>query len=577
MCTFAAVGTPTKIHTFISLLADFGIYHAVICPGSRSAPVTLALARDKRFSLTRIVDERSAGYFALGQARQQNAPVAVICTSGTAVLNLYPAICEAYYQGIPIIAITADRPEEMIGIQENQAIRQIGVFDTYIPTYHFDGDIPLDDPTDLRSFAENIAGILQSNLEYPRKPVHFNFSLREPLYRDFLSDFTSSISQHIPFSVSKVRQALREKYQVITAEDATYLLHALANASRPMLLISGHPAENTRSLSFEHLPIPVCTDITDNAVSAGTIPHLNEMVLSTSCPQPPDLLLTYGGPILSKAFRKYVREAPGMIHIHISPDPPSAEKGFDTFGKLSRSSRSDLEGLVAMLNNAVFLPETTLYKHRWEQAAVHIHQAWQDIDLMPWCDLVAYHRIFKKLSLKSGYQLMLGNSSVIRYASIFIHLLEKQKPEVFANRGTSGIDGINSTAAGIASDYSDITLVLNGELAFLYDVNGLWQQNLPSGLRFIVFNNGGGNIFGMIDGVEKIPEIPFYFEMRDTSELFHISQHFGLSYFRAGNQQELEKGLDDLWQSEKPAMLEIVTEADINQSCYKKFYSSIKS
>lgn len=577
MYTFAVVDTPAKIHTFISLLADFGVRHAVICPGSRSAPITLALARDKRFLLTRMVDERSAGYFALGQARQQNMPVAVVCTSGTAVLNLYPAICEAYYQGIPIIAITADRPEEMIGIQENQAIRQIGVFDTYIPTYHFDGDALLEDDTAIRTFGENVADVLQSHLEYPQRPAHFNFALREPLYREFPTGFTTAVSESIPFSVSKIREMPRNTYREMAAEDATFLLHALATAVRPMLLISEHPSENAGSFAFEKLPIPVCTDITDNSGSTGTIPHLNEMVVSSSCPPPPDLLLTYGGPLLSKAFRKYAREAQNLVHIHISPDQASSERGFDTFGKLTRSIRSDLDGLATVLNNAVFLPESHLYKKEWEQAADNIRQSWKEIDAMPWCDLVAYRQIFEKLSRLPGYQLMTGNSSVIRYASLFIHLLEKQKPKIFANRGTSGIDGINSTAAGIASGYDAITLVLNGELAFLYDINGLWQSNLSPGLRFIVFNNGGGNIFGMIDGVEKIPEIPYYFEIRDTSELFHITQHFGMSYFRATNQQELEKGLENLWQAGKPAVLEIVTEADINQSCYKKFYSSVKS
>jgi 2-succinyl-5-enolpyruvyl-6-hydroxy-3-cyclohexene-1-carboxylate synthase len=540
-----------------------GVRYVVISPGSRNAPLIISFPKSKKFTCLTIVDERSAAYFALGLARKERRPVALVCTSGTAVLNYAPAISEAYYQQIPLIAITADRPPEYIDQADGQTIRQKGIFSNFtryechLPAGDLsEGDRCLVDRS-LNEAFRNALGVIKG-------PVHINVPFREPLYETV---DTKQLPQPVIVSVPKENYVNEPVVDELFGEISLYqkillIVGAVLPCSELTRLVADFAAKGivvvTENLS--NLPVPDAFGNTDRIIEGFD----NENDLR------PDLLITLDFPVLSKKLKQRIRRNRPGAHWHFS----SQNVLVDTYQCLTRQIAGDAVGTLLQLNDRI-TPIGSGYIEAWQKADFKTRIKHNDyLDGLTWCDLKVFEQISQKIP--GGQEVHLANSTPVRYAQLFQW---DRSLTFFANRGTSGIDGCVSTAAGSAISGDRPVTLISGDLAFFYDSNGLWHRYLQDAFRVIVINNGGGGIFRFIPGSSETEELESFFEARNNDyQCCSIAETFGLLYFSAHNNQELKQVLDHFWEDKgKPALLEIFTSERENGEILRDYFRQLKT
>ena len=545
----------------LRILAAHGCQDWVIAPGSRSAPLVLALARMSGARCHMAGDERAAGYRALGMAAATGRPVGVVVTSGTAVLNLAPAVAEAQLTEIPLFLLTADRPPESIGQQDGQAVVQPGAFGAnakggfQLPTNPTQ-------PDELRHFYRlaNEAALLATT--YPKGPVQINVPFREPFYPkpgetyDFERPLPIwSFTQAPPLPVRGQLVELLQAWQaasrrLIVAGTAPYdadLRNALTALLyyAPDVALAADPTSNLADLADYN--ITLATDF------AGVKPDSHPDLV-------PDLVLHLGGPVTSRALRRFLRSCGTRVwrvqpYAHPAPDP---------FYGLERVVVAEAAPFLTKLGEHTFFEQAQTddtkpaYAEAWRKAAAPIQQriaqslTQTDTDGNPNEAAIALSVL---QSAPEQAVVHLGNSMPVRWAQWLWKPGAHQR--VWANRGASGIDGCTSTAVGYARHTEHPVLLLTGETAFLYDRNGLWTgEPLPANLKIVVINNGGGVIFRLIDGPAALPERDRFFENRHTLTSESAARDFGLAY-HACRSVTPELLQEKLWGIEGPAMLEV--------------------
>jgi 2-succinyl-5-enolpyruvyl-6-hydroxy-3-cyclohexene-1-carboxylate synthase len=555
------ISNKTGVQHLAAILQKKGLKYLVISPGSRNAPLIntfLALPDVKCLS---IVDERSAAFFALGLAQKSGELVAMTCTSGTAALNYAPAIAEAYYQKIPLIVLTADRPVEWIDQGDGQTINQKNIYKNYIRK-------SIELPQNIKNADElwyNMRLINQAtNLAfYPNPgPVHINLPYSEPLYEE--------VGLELP-EASIIEDCIPEN-SISTNQKQVFA--NLLNQSQSVMILAGQAIKNEKldeALSklsvFDQWILLSETNANikaDDAVQCidrvlATIPKGKEKDFA------PEVLLTIGGAIVSKKIKAFLRLHRPKFHFHIylASDHP------DTYQCLSNSVYLGAADFFQQIQPLLQNRESN-FKNLWVQyknLASTGHQ--QFLKDCAFCDLKAFSRIFELLPKKTD--LHLANSTPVRYGQLFRH---KAGLNHYANRGTSGIDGCISTAAGSAFIGPNLSVVISGDLSFFYDSNALWNNYLSKNLRIIVINNGGGNIFRIIDGPSKTDHLETFFEARHQQKAEGLALAFGLEYFSAENEVELEAMLPKFFSAElqKTALLEIFTNGKRSAQILKDYF-----
>ena len=446
-----------------------GIEDIIISPGSRNAPLVIeSLARG--FSPRVIVDERVAGFTALGIAQQTRKPAVLICTSGTAVLNYHPAVAEAFYARIPLIVVSADRPPYRIDKGEGQTIRQDGVLKNHT---HLSVTLPFDGETD--TISKHILEAIHTAF-IKKGPVHINIPFEEPLYeyRDEVSEIQQSIQTETPvIPVSADMLDMAEKIW--------------KTAKRKLIIVSQlYPGEMLekqleRLAAFDDTVI--LTENISNVKSEKFLEHIDRLVFpfddKTFKPFAPDLVITVGNNIISKKIKFLIRaNKPQYGHWHIG----QAAVTPDTFDVLSMHFDTDPQMFLSQLLFRIydFDPHST-YKPDWKALADERKEKHSNfLSNIPFGDFKFYDLLSK--TLLPPYQLQWGNSTVVRYAQLVPF---ERGIRHFSNRGTSGIDGSLSTAIGAALRSDEPVLAVTGDLAFHYDGNAFWQ-NFPDNLKIIV-------------------------------------------------------------------------------------------
>ncbi|MBC2840711.1 2-succinyl-5-enolpyruvyl-6-hydroxy-3-cyclohexene-1-carboxylic-acid synthase [Robiginitalea sp. SC105] len=565
-------------HTLVTYCKAWGIRQVVLSPGSRNAPLVLGFTSDPFFECFSVVDERSAAFFALGLSQQSGIPTALVCTSGSAMLNYYPAVAEAYYSRVPLLVLSADRPAYKIDIGDGQTIRQEGVYDKHIgfqasllqDVTHATGRIrwmngtaPGSEEALTRMQAgiqrEN-EGMIQTALSLALEehlPVHLNIPLEEPLYG------TRSYPP-LPLEPRKL-----PKNRNVEPEGEGLLTDWQA-LGRKMVLVGSLPPGGLSPEVQQQLAsdpsILVFTETTSNLHHKDFFPSIDSILApieqsdnaaASFAALRPDLLLTIGGMVVSKKIKQFLRTYPPARHWHLGP-----YNAYDTFFALTGHIRSDADGFLAS-----FLGRTgnSAAKVTYRQPWARIRESYEKrrgtyLDQIPYCDFAAFGRILA--DIPPGYQVQLANSSTVRYAQLFD--MAPENP-VFCNRGTSGIEGSTSTAIGAAHNYTGPTLLLSGDLSFLYDVNGLWNNSLRNDFRVIVINNGGGGIFRILPGKEDSPAFASFFETVHHRQIAPICDAYGLDHLQAENRAELSAALSEFWKpSERPRLLEVSTPREVN-------------
>lgn len=556
-------------HLHVQFIVDYlhkrNIHHVVVCPGSRSAPFIVALNDYAAIKKYVIVDERSAAYFALGMAQQLRKPVVVICTSGTAVLNLAPALCEAYYQNLPLIAITADRPEELLNTGENQTINQQNVFENFIGmSIHFR---PMKSANDFNQFLPLMDSCISSQNGQSGFPSHWNVEIAEPLY--------DVAGEELPFyELEELNNNtlfdLDDDYNVIMNEwpksRKIMLICGFAEFSpKELLLLKDLTKQQNIVLISEHASnIPFHQKAPWNTDAMIALMASDEERNYT-----PDLVVTFGRNILSKKLKQFLRKNKPKHHVHLSPHYDSWNQFL--MHKNHHNCHKSYENFFSQLPFS-FQADAN-FKIRWGNLRLKAEQLTQQfIELAAFSDLKVYETIFAHLPVSTNLQL--GNSTPVRYAQFFP--LPKNT-KVNANRGTSGIDGCLSTAAGAAWVNKRLTVAILGDISFFYDSNALWNNCLSPNLRVIVINNGGGNIFRLIDGPDTVKGFENYFETQHQLSAKHLAEMFGLHYYICKTQKQLEDALPDFFQpKKKAAILEVKTNNETSAAVYKQYFSFLK-
>lgn len=548
--------------TVTQLCLAKGINHIVISPGSRNAPLTIGFTEISEFTNYSIVDERCAAFFAMGIAQQLKKPVALVCTSGSALLNYYPAIAEAFYSDIPLVVLSADRPASHIEIGDGQTILQENVFANHIL---YSANCKEGEAHQAFNEAE-INSALNSAL-IKNGPVHINLPFSEPLY-NIVQESTVKVNNIVPQETKLLKgDALRTSMKPFLD---------LWNGSKRKLLLIGVLAPNSieqRILDIlaEDPSVIVLSETTSNIHHESFFPAIDQLIAPLNTEEftdlQPDVLLTFGGMVISKKIKAFLRTHPPKIHWHVDP-----KKAYDSYFVLNQHIQGTANGfLMALVEKSVVV--SSGYHDQWQEVRRHRlenHKAY--LNQVEFSDFKVLSEVFS--ALPGHIQLQLSNSATIRYAQLFdIH----KSIEVFCNRGTSGIDGSMSTAIGAAVGLEKPTVFITGDLSFFYDSNALWNNYIPSNFKVIVINNGGGGIFRILKGAKEANHFDTYFETKHTLTSQHVSEMHGLEYTAVTDESMLGTTLDVFFnESNGPKLLEIFTPSSLNDTVLLAYFDFIK-
>ncbi|MBK8499098.1 MAG: 2-succinyl-5-enolpyruvyl-6-hydroxy-3-cyclohexene-1-carboxylic-acid synthase [Flavobacteriales bacterium] len=546
------------------LCAAKGLRHAVISPGSRSAPLVIAFNAQEGIQCLQVIDERSAAFFALGMAQQLHAPVVLICTSGSAVLNYGPAIAEAFYQRVPLLVITADRPEEWVDQGEGQAIRQQGVLALHMKR---SVQLPRNANDDLSRWhcGRLINEAIDATLLPVPGPVHVNVPFAEPLYG------TSEAIGGTRF----IAPVMTESF--ILPEHARWLTGQLS-ASKKVMVLAGQgiwsDGMRKQLVQLASLPqVTVMTEATSNLDDATFITTIDRTIEGITDDNEtdlkPDLLITFGGAIVSKRIKGLLRNWKPAQHWNVD----LGQRHYDTYQSLTHDIAVSPEVFFAQLSGSVIASES-IYRDAWRMVDERIAKAHERILVeAPFCDLVVFEQLLQRIPANSDVHL--ANSTPARYAQLF---QRTRGQRWFSNRGTSGIDGCTSTAVGATFATEKATTLITGDTAFLYDSNAFWNEHLSPHLRIIVIDNGGGNIFRYIDGPDKNAELLPWFEAPHGRDPMALARSFDLPCYEVKDMASLKAGLEQLYNAhEKPAVLVVRTDAEVSPKVLREYFKKLKA
>lgn len=563
------------VNDIAELCSRQGVREVILSPGSRCAPLTLAFSRHPHIRTRTISDERSAAFIALGMAQQLKQPVVLVCTSGTAAYNYAPAVAEAYFQQVPLLLLTADRPPEWIDQLDGQTIRQQNLYGQHVKkAWQLPADLGHPDAAWHVNRALNEA--INLSRQFPAGPVHINIPLREPFYPAEGERWHYSAEVRTIESWTPASGLTNEQWGTLETEWQGYGRKLIVGGQQPPAPVLLKQLQQTARVQ----KIPVIADIISNLHGMENAIRLQDSFLVRSHePEKealqPDLLITFGKSVISKNLKLFLRKYKPKAHWHLQP----AGEVADTYQTLSRIIPMEPAQFFLELNNRGIKAEEKekeqkIYRQQWQaqqEAASREAEAFFRT-ASPWGEFHAVQQCLR--SLEGPYKLHLANSTSVRYANFISLPSSREQVETVANRGTSGIDGSSSTAVGCALVSQAPTLLLTGDLAFFYDRNALWNNYLPANLRILLLNNHAGGIFRLIKGPGEQPELEEYFETRQPLNARATALEFGLQYFHCNSRESMEAALPAFLAREGgPGLLEVETDSRLNAeilSSYKK-------
>ncbi|MGE8434165.1 2-succinyl-5-enolpyruvyl-6-hydroxy-3-cyclohexene-1-carboxylic-acid synthase [Chryseobacterium joostei] len=548
-----------SIQILAHLLQQYGIADIVISPGSRNAPLAIHFSEVDSFNCYSIVDERSAAFVAMGMAKSEKKPVAITCTSGSAVVNYYPAVTEAFYQNIPLLVLTADRPTDFVDIFDGQTIRQKDVFHQ-----HSYGDFQLLE--DSKENAEDINfDTIKKAIELcfeKQGPVHINIPLEEPLYE--------LVSELPPFPT--VEKTIRHKEYEVPSN----LIAEWHTSQRIMILVGTRDyspeLENQLTQLVKNHSVVVLSEANSNLYHEKFFRHIDRYIFNFTEEDyktyAPDLLITVGQNVVSKKVKQFLRSARPKQHWHLDEvwQP-------DTYFSLTEKVEVKPEVFFSKLLKFINL-EPRSYFNLWDvlrDKKDAKHQ--QFLNTVEFSDFYFFNKASQ--TVPENYNIHFANSSAIRYAQLF----DFGKRKMYCNRGTSGIDGSTSTAMGFAIKNANPTLLITGDLSFFYDINGLWNQYIPPFVRIIIFNNGEGNIFKIIPGPGNANPntLDEFIATKHRKNAEHLAKHFGFSYIRVEDDLTLDRVLENFFKPDLlPKILEVNTYGKNSADVQKAYFNFMK-
>lgn len=540
-----------------ALLIEHEVKNVVLCPGSRNSPIVHTLVNHPGFNCHSVTDERSAGFFAMGLALHGGRPAAVVCTSGTALLNIHPAVAEAFYQQVPLVVISADRPSGRIGQMDGQTVPQPGVFGSLVKK---SVNLPEGNTEEDIIYCNRLVNETLMELNHHGKgPVHINVPLAEPLFR---------------FPTEKLPEVrVITRYQGLNVYDKDYnqLIARLNKYNRRMMVVGQMTLiylfeKKISKLIYKHFAW--LTEHLSNRTIPG-LPIRNFDALLYTLPEEgkeklkPELVITYGGHIVSKRLKKFLRTHPPKEHWHVALDGEVV----DQFGCLTTVIEIDpfefIEKIAPLIEN-----KPCIYPQVWETLSKKI-----ETPQFAYSEMAAIGKLIQSLPVPSA--LHIGNSSPIRYAQLYTL---PEDVEVLGNRGTAGIDGSLSTALGYACASDKLNFIVLGDLSFFYDMNALWNAYIRPNVRILLINNGGGEIFQAIPGFDMPEETRRYVTATHSTTAKGWALERGFSYTAVSNENELAEAMPTftLLESNQPMLMEVFTDKAEDIRLLKEYYHQLK-
>lgn len=547
----------------IDLLMNHEVTHVVVCPGSRNAPLVHNFA-EAEFILHEVTDERSAGFFANGLVLATEKPVVVCVTSGSALLNVAPAVAEAYYQRLPLIVISADRPEAWIGQMDGQTMPQPNVFGQMVVRCV---NLPEGKEPDHQWHRNRLINEALINAEVRQRPVHINVPLSEPLFQ--FDRETYNLERFIRY----IRPA-------VMVEDLYQQLYGTWSLHPRRMIIIGQLAPNQlkeffipqRMLMLRNAGVVVLFEQLSNLqvhLGAGVqscITNFDE-ILSHCVPEQqrlmvPDLLITMGGHIVSKRLKRFLRDNPPGTHWHVTDSPDQLPDLFQhVHSFIEVTPREMMMFVCAASRKSDVCTQTRVsnYLSGW----MLNHEFSLDV-LSRYPTQLPEQAVLEALSehLAKTWHLHVANSSMVRNVQRFLPNLRNI---VRCNRGINGIEGSLSTAVGYRAAGLP-TLVLIGDLSFFYDANGLWNSSIhdeqnKAPLRILLLNNGGGGIFRQLPGLDASPYRDRYVAAQHNTTAEGVALQNDIAYRSVRHDADLADAftwlLDTSKKQAKVALLEV--------------------
>ncbi len=576
-----------------------GVGHVCVCPGSRSAPLAVSAARARDLRVWVHLDERAAAFFALGLARAERAPVALVCSSGTAAANFLPAVVEAYHGRVPLLVLTADRPQEVRGWGAAQTIDQVGLFGSHVRWFS-EASPPERNAAGLRHARALACRAVATAMGPPPGPVHLNLPFREPLDPSpdpsdaagpgLEGDWAPGGRESGPYTrswrcspppspdlVSHLLEGpLRARRGVIVCgpgDGDPALPDAVARLGRA----AGWPvlAESTSQIR--------CGPHTRGApilASFDAILRNREFALA----HPPDLVLRIGAPPTSKAFQQWLELHPSSRLVMLDPD----------------RTWSDPDHLASEVIDADPVHLCDSLERRLQAAAVpsRLPSLARGVELRREASAAGGGKPVGKPAgsrgrrtrllapqvvavlaeaLPDGATLFVSNSMAVRDLDAFLPV-STRRIRVLANRGANGIDGIVSSALGAAAAASGPLFLLSGDLAFLHDAGGLFAAH-QHGIRatLVVVNDDGGGIFSLLPIAAHGEDVDFerLFTVPHGIDLAAVAGAYGLRHQRVTTGLELSQALEHSQASAGTQVIEVAVDRRENLALYREIHQEI--
>lgn len=554
-----------NVNILTSLLLEYGVSDAVVCPGSRNAPIVHNLSVCEAIRCRPVTDERSAAFYALGLAIATRRPTVVCVTSGSALLNVMPAVAEAAYQHVPLVVISADRPQQWIDQLDGQTIPQSDALGRFVrkavqlPEPHNDEERWL--CRRLVNEAMHLATCRQG------APVHINVPISEPLF-EFDTEQLPQLSRFNNIKRAVIKDASMD------------MPDAFHEAKRPMIVI-GQLAHGTishetiRSLSEKYV---VMSEPLSNP-SYMTI-HFDEAIRyivsdnssinddeDDKTAYYPDYVIYVGDTLVSKPARRFLRNAKAPSCL-ITPDAADIHDPLMTLTDIVECDSDSINALLASLCDAPDTDERCRFHDRW-QSFLDAYAAHADAYAPEYSQMATVKYFEEQLAdLDIDICVHYANSSAVRLACIYA------QHYVWCNRGVNGIEGSLSTAAGFSLATHDMTVCVIGDLSFFYDQNALWNSNLRGNFRIILLNNRGGGIFRQLPGLSDSPAADDLVMASHENTAQGICTQNDIGYLSAKNMDEMQIGIVTLLtrESERPMLLEVFTDSNDDVKALEKYF-----
>ena len=554
-----------NVNILTSLLLEYGVSDAVVCPGSRNAPIVHNLSVCEAIRCRPVTDERSAAFYALGLAIATRRPTVVCVTSGSALLNVTPAVAEAAYQHVPLVVISADRPQQWIDQLDGQTIPQSDALGRFVrkavqlPEPHNDEERWL--CRRLVNEAMHLATCRQG------APVHINVPISEPLF-EFDTEQLPQLSRF-----NNIKRA--------AIKDASMDMPDAFHEAKPPMIVIGQLAHGTishetiRSLSEKYVVMsePLSSPSYMTIHFDETIRYIVSDNSSINDDEDdktayyPDYVIYEGDPLVSKPARRFLRNAKAPSCL-FTPDAADIHDPLMTLTDIVECDTVSINALLASLCETPDTDERCRFHDRW-QSFLDACAAHADAYAPEYSQMATVKYFEEQLAdLDIDICVHYANSSAVRLACIYA------QHYVWCNRGVNGIEGSLSTAAGFSLATHDMTVCVIGDLSFFYDQNALWNSNLRGNLRIILLNNRGGGIFRQLPGLSDSPAADDLVMASHENTAQGICTQNDIGYLSAKNMDEMQIGVVTLLtrESERPMLLEVFTDSNDDVKALEKYF-----